>query len=204
MSDAYTEQDRHNEGCCWTWPRDHCPGSRCICVCHVGERVAQSPTPSVTEIDTLQRAQNDIVALVTRIASLEAERDELTANSLRLIDDNAMWRRGYENWKQGAETLRAERDAARDWSARWKRCASGYRRDCIGLLVPLATLQGAYNEASFERDALRAAITEALAEYDQLRPESGMAVLEGVMMRTPVNSKDGGEGLALAMLADGA
>ena len=33
-SDEYTEQDRHNEGCCWDYPRDQCPGRRCKCVCH--------------------------------------------------------------------------------------------------------------------------------------------------------------------------
>jgi len=31
----YTEQDRANEGCCWDYPRDQCPGRRCRCVCHV-------------------------------------------------------------------------------------------------------------------------------------------------------------------------
>lgn len=30
----YTEQDYHNEGCCWDWIRDTCPGLKCLCVCH--------------------------------------------------------------------------------------------------------------------------------------------------------------------------
>jgi hypothetical protein len=34
MASEHTEQDRHNEGCCWDYPRDHCPGRRCKCVCH--------------------------------------------------------------------------------------------------------------------------------------------------------------------------
>ncbi len=91
MTSEYTEQDRHNENCCWTWPRDQCPGDGCRCVCHMsGEPVRTTYFDLLKEIEGYrQRSRDEDTARIRlnharieaeeRAAKAEAERDDLVA-----------------------------------------------------------------------------------------------------------------------------
>lgn len=91
MTSEYTEQDRHNENCCWTWPRDQCPGDGCRCVCHMsGEPVRTTYFDLLKEIEGYrQRSRDEDTARIRlnharieaeeRAAKAEAERDDALA-----------------------------------------------------------------------------------------------------------------------------
>ncbi len=88
-TDEYTEQDRHNEGCCWAWQRDQCKGQGCLCVCHApGEPERATYFDLVREIEGYrQRSRDEDTARIRLNAArikAEAERDALAGQVERL------------------------------------------------------------------------------------------------------------------------
>lgn len=77
----YTEQDRHNEGCCWDYVRQLCPGGGCLCNCH-----ATNEEILLSDRATLRR---QVVTLRSQLAARDAEaarlREALLEN-VRSID----------------------------------------------------------------------------------------------------------------------
>lgn len=75
----YTEQDRHNEGCCWDYPRQLCRGGGCLCDCHAtAEQVLLSARA------TLRRQYDELQAdngrLLGRIKTLENDLEHALAS----------------------------------------------------------------------------------------------------------------------------
>mgnify|MGYP003405951808 CR=1 FL=1 len=62
---GYTEQDRANEGCCWDYVRQLCPGGGCLCNCH-----ATNEEILLSDCATLRR---QVVTLTAQLAARDAE-----------------------------------------------------------------------------------------------------------------------------------
>lgn len=98
----------YDEGCCWTWIRDHCPGSKCTCRCHT-----DYPPP----IDWKARAEVANAELARLTGDGAAMREQL-AEAERI---NEEWRKGYQQKVRmlgrsvaDHEIAKIERDEARD------------------------------------------------------------------------------------------
>lgn len=88
MSDSvYTAQDRANEGCCWTYYRDHCPGGGCLCDCHAtNEEILLSDRARLRrEVDRERQAFAELTtASVARIEQLTARAEAAEQQAARL------------------------------------------------------------------------------------------------------------------------
>lgn len=75
-SSEYTEQDRHNEGCCWTWTRDLCKGKGCLCACHavVATTAATNADEMMRAMGRAERAEREADDLRSQLAASEAAR----------------------------------------------------------------------------------------------------------------------------------
>ena len=94
MSDEYTEQDRANEGCCWDYVRQLCPGSGCLCNCH-----ATTEEILLSDRATLRRQYDEMVNDNARLsAAITRERQAFAALTLASTER--------------IDALTAERDAA--------------------------------------------------------------------------------------------
>ena len=88
MTSEYTEQDRHNENCCWTWPRDQCPGDGCRCVCHMsGEPVRTTYFDLLKEIEGYRQRSRDEDTARIRLNHARIEAEERAAKAKAERDD---------------------------------------------------------------------------------------------------------------------
>ena len=97
MASEYTEQDRHNEGCCWDYVRQLCPGGGCLCNCHAtNEEILLSDRATLRrQVDTLQSqlaARDAEVARLREAGSVLAEYVEHQPYSLARMTAIEAWR----------------------------------------------------------------------------------------------------------------